>query len=243
MIDTAGRLHIDEELMDELENIRNRVRPKEILLVIDAMMGQDAINVIEGFNNKLPLTGVILTKLDGDTRGGVALSVRHLTNVPIKFIGTSEKMDGLDTFDPERMAGRILGMGDIVSLVEKVQSEIDEKEAEKAAKRMQSGKFDLEDFLAQMKQIKKLGPLENLIKLIPGARKMGLNNVQIDPKQMGHIEAIVLSMTPKERRNPDIIKASRKTRIAKGCGLSVQEVNKLLTQFKQMSNGNMKMPF
>jgi signal recognition particle subunit SRP54 len=250
LIDTAGRLHIDEELMDELENIRNRVRPKEILLVIDAMMGQDAINVIEGFNNKLPLTGVILTKLDGDTRGGVALSVRHLTNVPIKFIGTSEKMDGLDTFDPERMAGRILGMGDIVSLVEKVQSEIDEKEAEKAAKRMQSGKFDLEDFLAQMKQIKKLGPLENLIKLIPGARKMGLNNVQIDPKQMGHIEAIVLSMTPKERRNPDIIKASRKTRIAKGCGLSVQEVNKLLTQFdqmkkmmKQMSNGNMKMPF
>ena len=250
LIDTAGRLHIDEELMDELERIRNKVNPQEILLVIDSMMGQDAINVIEGFNNKLPLTGVILTKLDGDTRGGVALSVRHLTNVPIKFIGTSEKMDGLDTFDPERMAGRILGMGDIVSLVEKVQSEIDEKEAEKAAKRMQNGKFDLEDFLSQMKQIKRLGPLENLIKLIPGASKMGLNDVQIDPKQMAHIEAIILSMTPKERRNPDIIKASRKTRIAKGCGLSVQEVNKLLTQFdqmkkvmKQMSNGNMKMPF
>ena len=250
LIDTAGRLHIDEDLMDELENIRVKVHPKEILLVIDAMMGQDAINVIEGFNQKLPLTGVILTKLDGDTRGGVALSVRHLTNVPIKFIGTSEKMDGIDSFDPERMAGRILGMGDIISLVEKVQSEIDEKEAEKAAKRMQNGKFDLEDFLAQMKQIKKLGPLENLIKLIPGARKMGLNNVQIDPKQMSHIEAIVLSMTPKERRNPDIIKASRKTRIAKGCGLSVQEVNKLLTQFdqmkkmmKQMTSGNMKMPF
>ncbi len=250
LIDTAGRLHIDEELMDELENIRLKIRPKEILLVIDSMMGQDAINVIEGFNNKLPLTGVILTKLDGDTRGGVALSVRHLTNVPIKFIGTSEKMDGLDTFDPERMAGRILGMGDIVSLVEKVQSEIDEKEAEKAAKRMQNGKFDLEDFLSQMKQIKKLGPLENLIKLIPGASKMGLNNVQVDPKQMGHIEAIVLSMTPKERRNPDIIKASRKTRIANGCGLSVQEVNKLLAQFdqmkkmmKQFSNGNKKFPF
>ena len=236
--------------MDELENIRKKVNPQEILLVIDSMMGQDAINVIEGFNNKLPLTGVILTKLDGDTRGGVALSVRHLTNVPIKFIGISEKMDGLDTFDPERMAGRILGMGDIVSLVEKVQSEIDEKEAEKAAKRMQSGKFDLEDFLSQMKQIKKLGPLENIIKLIPGASKMGLNNVQIDPKQMSHIEAIVLSMTPKERKNPDLIKASRKTRIAKGCGLSVQEVNKLLIQFdqmkkmmKQMSNGNMKLPF
>ena len=250
LIDTAGRLHIDEELMDELENIRTKVKPQEILLVIDAMMGQDAINVIEGFNNKLPLTGVILTKLDGDTRGGVALSVRHLTNVPIKFIGVSEKMDGLDTFDPERMAGRILGMGDIVSLVEKVQNEIDEKEAEKAARKMQSGKFDLEDFLSQMKQIKKLGPLENLIKLIPGAKKMGLNDVKIDPKQLSHVEAIIQSMTPKERKNPDIIKASRKTRIAKGCGLSVQEVNKLLTQFdqmkkmmKQMSNGNMKMPF
>lgn len=250
LIDTAGRLHIDEQLMDELDNIKNKVKPQEILLVIDSMMGQDAINVIQGFNDKLPLSGVILTKLDGDTRGGVALSVRHLTNVPIKFVGTSEKMDGIDAFDPERMAGRILGMGDIVSLVEKVQSEIDEKEAEKAAKKMQNGKFDLEDFLSQMKQIKKLGPLENLIKLIPGASKLGLNNVHVDPKQMAHIEAIILSMTPKERRNPDIIKASRKTRIAKGCGLSVQEVNKLLTQFdqmkkmmKQMSNGKMKLPF
>ncbi len=250
LIDTAGRLHIDEQLMDELDNIKNKVKPQEILLVIDSMMGQDAINVIQGFNDKLPLSGVILTKLDGDTRGGVALSVRHLTSVPIKFVGTSEKMDGIDAFDPERMAGRILGMGDIVSLVEKVQSEIDEKEAEKAAKKMQNGKFDLEDFLSQMKQIKKLGPLENLIKLIPGASKLGLNNVHVDPKQMAHIEAIILSMTPKERRNPDIIKASRKTRIAKGCGLSVQEVNKLLTQFdqmkkmmKQMSNGKMKLPF
>ena len=250
LIDTAGRLHVDEELMNELDNIKNKVNPDEIILVIDAMMGQDAINVIEGFNNKLPLTGVILTKLDGDTRGGVALSVRHLTKVPIKFIGVSEKLDGLDSFDPERMAGRILGMGDIVSLVEKATEAIDEKEAEKTAKRMQSGKFDLEDFLSQMKQIKKLGPLENLLKLIPGAKKMGLNNVKIDPKQMAHIEAIVLSMTPKERRHPDIIKASRKTRIAKGSGTSVQEVNKLLTQFeqmkkmmKQMANGNMKLPF
>ena len=250
LIDTAGRLHIDEALMEELENIKNSVNPQEILLVIDSMMGQDAINVIEGFNNALPLTGVILTKLDGDTKGGVALSVRHLTNVPIKFIGVSEKMDGLDYFDPERMAGRILGMGDIISLVEKAQEAIDEKEAEKAAKKMQSGKFDLEDFLSQMKQIKKLGPLENLLKLIPGASKLGLNNIKIDPKQMAHIEAIILSMTPKERKNPDIIKASRKTRIAKGCGVSVQEVNKLLTQFdqmkkmmKQFSNGNMKMPF
>jgi len=250
LIDTAGRLHIDEELMQELQNITEEVKPQETLLVIDSMMGQDAINVITGFNDQLSLTGVILTKLDGDTRGGVALSVRHLTNVPIKFIGVSEKLDGLDSFDPERMAGRILGMGDIISLVEKATENIDEKEAEKTAKRMQEGKFDLEDFLSTMKQMKKLGPLENLLKLVPGASKMGLNNIKIDPKQMAHIEAIVLSMTPKERRNPDIIKASRKTRIAAGSGTSVQEVNKLLTQFeqmkkmmKQMSNGNMKLPF
>ena len=250
LIDTAGRLHIDEELMDELKNIQKEIKPQEVLLVIDSMMGQDAINVIKGFNDALSLTGVILTKLDGDTRGGVALSVRHLTNVPIKFIGVSEKLDGLENFDPERMAGRILGMGDIISLVEKATEAIDEKEAMDTAKKMQSGKFDLEDFLKQMKQIKKLGPLENLIKLLPGAKKMGLNNINIDPKQMAHVEAIILSMTPKERRNPDIIKASRKTRIAKGCGLSVQEVNKLLMQFeemkkmmKQMSSGNFKMPF
>lgn len=250
LIDTAGRLHIDEELMDELKNIQKEIKPQEVLLVIDSMMGQDAINVIKGFNDALSLTGVILTKLDGDTRGGVALSVRHLTNVPIKFIGVSEKLDGLENFDPERMAGRILGMGDIISLVEKATEAIDEKEAMDTAKKMQSGKFDLEDFLKQMKQIKKLGPLENLIKLLPGAKKMGLNNINIDPKQMAHVEAIILSMTPKERRNPDIIKASRKTRIAKGCGLSVQEVNKLLMQFeemkkmmKQMTSGNFKMPF
>ncbi len=250
LIDTAGRLHIDEELMNELDNIRNSIHPDEILLVIDSMMGQDAINVITGFNDKLPLTGVVLTKLDGDTRGGVALSVRHLTNVPIKFMGTSEKLDGLEMFDPERMAGRILGMGDIVSLVEKATESIDEKAAEKTAKRMQEGKFDLEDFLDTMKQMKKLGPLENLLKLIPGAKKMGLNNIKVDPKQMARIEAIVLSMTPKERRNPEIIKASRKTRIAAGSGTSVQEVNKLLQQFdqmkkmmKQFSNGNLKLPF
>jgi len=250
LIDTAGRLHIDDDLMDELDNIRNTIEPDEILLVIDSMMGQDAINVITGFHDKLPLSGVVLTKLDGDTRGGVALSVRHLTHVPIKFIGVSEKLDGLDSFDPERMAGRILGMGDIVSLVEKATDAIDEKEAEKTAKRMQQGKFDLEDFLSTMKQIKKLGPLENLIKLLPGAKKMGLTDVKIDPKQMAHVEAIVLSMTPKERRNPEIIKASRKTRIASGSGTSVQEVNRLLQQFdqmkkmmKQVTNGNMKLPF
>ena len=250
LIDTAGRLQIDEELMDELINIQNSVKVDETLLVIDSMMGQDAINVINGFNEKLNLTGVILTKLDGDTRGGVALSVRHLTNVPIKFIGVSEKLDGLDTFDPERMAGRILGMGDVISLVEKASESIDEKEAEKTAKRMQQGKFDLEDFLSSMKQMRRLGPLENLIKLIPGAKKAGLDKVKVDPKQMSRIEAIVLSMTVEERRNPSIIKASRKTRIAKGSGTSVQEVNKLLEQFdqmkkmmKQVANGNFKMPF
>lgn len=250
LIDTAGRLHIDDLLMQELEDINNIVKPNEVLLVIDSMMGQDAINVITGFNEKLKLTGVILTKLDGDTRGGVALSVRHLTNVPIKFIGVSEKLDGLDKFAPERMAGRILGMGDIVSLVEKAEAAIDEKEAMNAAKRMKDGKFDLEDFLKTMKQMKKLGPLENLIKLIPGASKAGLDKVKVDPKQMAHVEAIVLSMTPYERRNPDIIKASRKSRIAKGSGTSVQEVNKLLEQFIQMkkmmksfSSGNFKLPF
>lgn len=250
LIDTAGRLHIDNELMDELENIVREVNPHEILLIIDAMMGQDAINVITGFNDKLSLTGVILTKLDGDTRGGVALSVRHLTNIPIKYIGISEKMDGLTEFYPDRMANRIIGMGDVISLVEKVQNEIDEKEAEKLAKKMKKGNFDLEDFLSQLNQIKKLGPLENLIKLIPGAKKMGLNNVNIDPKQMKHIEAIILSMTKEERQNPNILKTSRKQRIAKGSGRTVTEVNALLNQFEQMkqmmkmvSNGNFKMPF
>ena len=250
LIDTAGRLHIDSELMDELKNISNEVKPHEILLVIDAMMGQDAINVITGFNEALKLTGVILTKLDGDTRGGVALSVRHLTNIPIKFIGVSEKMDGLTEFHPDRMADRIIGMGDVISLVEKVQDEIDEEEAMKTAKKMTKGNFDLEDFLAQLNQIKKLGPLENLLKLLPGAKKMGLNDVKIDPKQMAHVEAIVLSMTPEERHNPDIIKASRKQRIAKGCGLTVTDVNKLLAQFEEMKKmmkmigkNNFKMPF
>ncbi len=250
LIDTAGRLHIDEELMDELKNISNEVKPHEILLVIDAMMGQDAINVITGFNEALKLTGVILTKLDGDTRGGVALSVRHLTNIPIKFIGVSEKMDGLTEFHPDRMANRIIGMGDVISLVEKVQDEIDEEAAMNAAKKMTKGNFDLEDFLEQLNQIKKLGPLENIIKMLPGAKKMGLNDVKVDPKQMAHVEAIVLSMTPLERHNPDIIKASRKERIAKGCGLTVTDVNKLLKQFeemkkmmKMMGKNNFKMPF
>ena len=249
-IDTAGRLHIDDTLMNELINMNEVIKPDEILLVIDSMIGQDAINVIEGFNSKLPLTGTILTKLDGDTKGGVALSVRHLTNIPIKFVGTSEKMDGIMEFDTDRMVGRILGEGDIQSLIEHAEEVIDEQAAKKAAKRLNSGKFDLEDFLEQLKQVKKLGPLENMLKLIPGASKMGLNNITIDPKQIAHIEAIIQSMTIKERQNPDIIKASRKIRIANGSGTSVQEVNRLLTQFEQMKkmmkqfkNGNMKLPF
>ena len=249
-IDTAGRLHIDDTLMNELINMNEVLKPDEILLVIDSMIGQDAINVIEGFNSKLPLTGTILTKLDGDTKGGVALSVRHLTNIPIKFVGTSEKMDGIMEFDTDRMVGRILGEGDIQSLIEHAEEVIDEQAAKKAAKRLNSGKFDLEDFLEQLKQVKKLGPLENMLKLIPGASKMGLNNITFDPKQIAHIEAIIQSMTIKERQNPDIIKASRKIRIANGSGTSVQEVNRLLTQFEQMKkmmkqfkNGNMKLPF
>lgn len=250
LIDTAGRLQIDESLMEELDNIQKEVNPDETILVIDSMMGQDAINVINGFNDKIKLSGVILTKLDGDTRGGVALSVKHLTNLPIKFIGVSEKKDGLTPFYPERMASRILGMGDILSIVEKVQDEIDEKEAEKTAKKMMKGNFDLEDFLNQLNQIKKLGPLENILKLLPGAKKMGLNKVNIDPKIMKRTEAIVLSMTPEERRNPSILKASRKKRIADGSGTTVTDVNRLLNQFedmkkmmKMMSNGNFKMPF
>lgn len=250
LIDTAGRLHIDEKLMIELQEIKEKVNPDEVILVVDSMTGQDAINVIQGFNNSLDLTGAILTKLDGDTRGGVALSVRHLTNVPIKFIGVSEKMDGLEEFHPDRMANRILGMGDLLSLVEKAEAVIDQDEAMKTAKKMQNGKFDLEDFLAQLRQIKKFGPLENLIKLIPGASKMGLNNIKINPKDMAHIEAIIQSMTPKERKHPEIIKASRKQRIAKGSGRSVEEVNRLLKQFEQMKvmlkqfqKGNFKMPF
>ena len=250
IIDTAGRLHVDEELMDELEGIVSEFHPNETLLVIDAMMGQDAINVINGFNDKLALTGCILTKLDGDTKGGVALSVRHLTNVPIKFVGDSEKLDGLSAFYPERMAERILDMGDVLSIAEKVEGVISEEDAEAQAKKMLSGKYDLEDFLQNMKQIRKLGPLENIIKMLPQARKMGLNNVNIDPKDMAHVEAIILSMTPYERKHPEVLKASRKQRISKGCGRDVAEINRLLKQFEEMKkmmkmigNGNMKLPF
>lgn len=250
IIDTAGRLQIDEKLVEELKNINKEVNPHEILLVLDSMMGQDGVNVIKGFKEELNITGVILTKLDGDTRGGIALSLRKLTDVPIKFIGISEKMDGLSYFDPERMANRILGMGDIVSLVEKAEELISEKEAKELSKKMEKGKFDLDDFLKQMKTMKKLGSIEGILKLIPGASKLGLNNIKIDPKDILHVEAIILSMTKEERRNPDIIKASRKQRIAKGSGRTVQEVNRLLTNFeqtqkmmKQFKNGNFKLPF
>ena len=250
IIDTAGRLQIDEALMQELKDISSNFKIDETLLVIDAMMGQDAINVITGFNNALNLTGTILTKLDGNTKGGVALSVRQLTNIPIKFVGDSEKMDGLREFYPEVMANRILDMGDILGIAEKVENIISEDDAKEQMTKMKKGSYDLDDFLNNLRQIKKLGPLENILKMLPGARKMGLNNISIDPKDLAHIEAIVSSMTPYERRHPDILKASRKQRIAKGSGRNVEEVNRLLKQFEQMkvmmkqfSNGNMKLPF
>ena len=250
IIDTAGRLQIDEALMQELKDIDSTVHPDEKILVIDGSMGQDAINVITGFNDSLDLTGCILTKLDSNTKGGVALSVRHLTHIPIKFVGNSEKMDGLSEFYPERMAERILDMGDILEIVSKVEDVIDEDEAKRQAIKMKKGTFDLEDFLLTLKQIKKLGPLENILKMLPQARKMGLNNVSIDPKDLAHVEAIIQSMTPYERRHPEVLKATRKQRIAKGSGRSVEEVNRLLKQFdtmkemmKKLNNGNLKMPF
>ncbi len=250
IIDTAGRLQIDESLMQELKDISNNFKIDETILVIDAMMGQDAINVINGFNSALNLTGTILTKLDGNTKGGVALSVRHLTNIPIKFVGDSEKMDGLREFYPEVMANRILDMGDILGIAEKVENLISEDDAKNQMNKMKKGNYDLEDFMMNLRQIKKLGPLENILKMLPGARKMGLNEISINPKDIAHIEAIVSSMTPYEREHPEVLKATRKQRIAKGSGRSVEEVNRLLKQFEQMkmmmkqvSNGNMKLPF
>ncbi|MBE6149011.1 MAG: signal recognition particle protein [Firmicutes bacterium] len=250
IIDTAGRLQVDQALMQELKDIETNFEVHEKILVIDAMMGQDAINVITGFNENVHLTGAVLTKMDSNTKGGVALCVRHLTNVPIKFIGDSEKLDGLSEFNPTRMAERILDMGDILSIAEKVEGVISEDEAKADVAKLRKGKYDLEDFLNNLNQIKKLGPLENILKMLPQARKMGLNNIAIDPKDMAHIEAIITSMTPYERKHPDILKASRKQRIAKGCGQSVEDVNRLLNQFdsmkkmmKELSNGNMKMPF
>lgn len=234
LLDTAGRLHIDEDLMDELGQMKAWVKPHEILLVVDAMVGQDAVNFAEEFNQKLSITGFVMTKMDGDTRGGAALSIRGITGVPIKFLGVGEKLDALESFYPDRLASRILGMGDILSLIEKAQEAVDEKKAQELEKKLSVGRFDLNDFLDQMQQMKKMGPLENIMKLLPGMNSAMLDNVQIDPKLLARKEAIVQSMTPQERRDPGILNGSRRRRIAAGSGHTVQEVNQFLNEFEQM---------
>ena len=243
LIDTAGRLHIDEPLMNELQNIKDIVHPSEILLVVDALTGQDIVNVAQSFHDHLQITGAVLTKLDGDSRGGGALSIRHITHVPIKFIGTGEKLDAIDLFYPDRMADRILGMGDVVSLVEKVQDVYDEKETMKTFERMKRGTFGLDDMLEQMHQVRKLGPLSGILKMIPGMPKMPQINDEDTDKKLKLTESIIYSMTLEERRDPSILNAKRKERIAKGCGRSVADVNRLIKQFeaskqmmKQMGN-------
>ena len=233
-LDTAGRLHIDEELMEELEKIRDQVEPTEILLVVDAMLGQDAVNVAKTFNERLELTGVVLTKLDGDTRGGAALSVRYVTGKPIKFIGTGEKLDMIEQFHPDRMASRILGMGDVLSLIEKAEAAYDAKTAAEMEKKMREQTFTLEDFLIQLRQLKKMGNLEQILGMMPGVNASALKDANIDEKQTAKTEAIVLSMTPKERMDPSVIGGSRRRRIAKGSGTTVEDVNRLLKQFDQM---------
>ena len=233
IIDTAGRLHIDEPLMQELQNIKNIARPNEILLVVDALTGQDIVNVASSFHEQLDLTGAVLTKLDGDSRGGGAISIRHINHVPIKFIGTGEKLDAIDLFYPDRMADRILGMGDVVSLVEKVQDVYDEKDTMKTFRRMQQGTFGLDDMLEQMHQMQKLGPLSGILKMIPGMPKMPQINDEDTNQRLKVMEAIIYSMTQEERRNPDIINLSRKERIAKGSGKSMVEINRLLKQFNE----------
>ena len=234
LIDTAGRLHIDEELMAELRSIRETVNPSEILLVVDAMTGQDAVNVAKSFDELLELTGVVLTKMDGDTRGGAALSVRFVTGKPIKFIGTGEKLDMLELFHPDRMASRILGMGDILSLIEKAEAAYDEKTAAEMEKKLREATFTLEDFLMQLRQLKKMGNLEHLLGMMPGVKPGALKDANIDERQMAKTEAIVLSMTKQERLDPSIIGGSRKKRIANGSGTTVEDVNRLLKQFDQM---------
>ncbi|WP_112180820.1 MULTISPECIES: signal recognition particle protein [Paraliobacillus] len=235
IIDTAGRLHVDENLMDELKQIKTNVSPDEIFLVVDAMTGQDAVNVAESFDEQLNISGVILTKLDGDTRGGAALSIKAVTDKPIKFAGMGEKLDELEPFHPERMASRILGMGDVLSLIEKAQDNVDEKKVKELEQKMRSSSFTFDDFLDQMAQVKNMGPLEDILGMIPGANKMkGLKNVQLDEKQLVHVEAIIQSMTKQERQEPSIMNASRKKRIAKGAGRPVSEVNRLLKQFDEM---------
>ncbi len=235
ILDTAGRLQIDAELMDELRRVRDATKPVEILLVVDAMTGQEAVRIAQGFHEALELTGIVLTKMDGDARGGAALSIRGVTGVPVKFVGTGERVDGLEVFDPNRMADRILQQGDVVGLVEKAQQAFDEDEAKRIEKKVvKEGKFDLEDFLMMTRQLQKLGPLEGLLKMVPGVNSKLLKQANTDPKRVRHVEAIILSMTPKERRRPDILNGSRRARIAKGAGRPVMEVNRLLEQFKQM---------
>ncbi|TMW73188.1 signal recognition particle protein [Alteribacter natronophilus] len=261
LIDTAGRLHVDEELMTELDEVKEVARPDEILLVVDAMTGQDAVNVAESFNDRLGITGAVLTKLDGDTRGGAALSVRAVTGTPIKFAGMGEKTDALEPFHPERMASRILGMGDVLTLIEKAQTNVDEERAKELERKMRTNELTFDDFLEQLAQVRNMGPLDELMNMMPGAGKMkGLKNVQVDEKQIGQIEAIVRSMTKAEKEDPSILNASRRRRIAKGSGTSIQDVNRLIKQFgemkkmmKQMSGmqkgkkkgglGGMKFPF
>lgn len=248
IIDTAGRLHIDETLMNELKNVKDITNPDEIMLVVDSMTGQDAVNVAESFNELLHITGVTLTKLDGDTRGGAALSIRSVTQTPIKFIGVSEKMDGLEAFHPERMASRILGMGDMMSIIEKAQDNVNEADQKALEKKLKDSSFTLDDFLSQMDQVKTLGPLDDLLKMMPGANKIkGLDKMQFNGKEIDHVQAIIRSMTIDEREHPEKLNASRKKRIAKGSGRSLQELNRLLKQFndmkkmmKQMTSGKKK---
>ncbi len=255
-IDTAGRLHIDEELMEELQNIKSEVEPTEILLTVDAMIGQDAVNVAKTFNELLDITGVILTKLDGDTRGGAALSVRHVTGKPIKFIGTGEKLDAIEPFFPDRMASRILGMGDVLSLIEKAEQAYDEKKAQELEKKIRESTFTLDDYLDQFAQLKSMGSIEQIMGMMPGVKPGALKDAKIDEKALARTEAIIKSMTKYERQKPEVLGASRKKRIAAGSGTTVEEVNKLLKQFdqtrklmKQFSNprklgkGRMKIPF
>ncbi len=238
ILDTAGRLHIDLDMMAEVAEVRALVNPHETLLVVDALAGQDAANIAREFNEKIGITGIVLTRIDGDSRGGAALSMRAVTGRPIKFLGAGEKVEALEPFHPDRLAGRILGMGDVVSLVETAAEKMDKDEAERVAKRMMDGRFDLNDLLSQLRQMQKMGDLKGLLGLIPGMGKFKaqIDAAKIDDKVFKRQEAIILSMTPRERRNPDIIKASRKKRIADGCGLSVQEVNKLLKQYDQMAD-------
>jgi len=235
IIDTAGRLHIDEALMDELKNVREAVQPDEILLVVDAMTGQDAVNVADSFHKQLELTGVVLTKLDGDTRGGAALSVKAVTGCPIKFAASGEKMDALEPFFPDRMASRILGMGDVLTLIEKAQAGIDMEKAKEMERKMRNAEFTFDDFLEQMEQVKKLGPLDQILDMLPGANKIkGMKDLKVDDKQMARVEAIVKSMTKEEKVKPELLNAGRRKRIALGSGNTVQEVNRFIKQFEDM---------